>query len=610
MKKLYTLLLGVAVAVSASALTPNRAFTKAEIAKNLKAQSIELVKTNIKSNLTLKTSELEAAMKAAQKQEAAKQQAAAKIPESWEDAGTVMYADAFFLPMLYTAEMGIDVQTFVETCAWEVPVMKSARNESRFKLVDPYHQESFKALWDQIGINQVLGAYDTFFTSDAFDIVIDASNPDFVTMDLQQLFKFTDEAAADMDAPGIWGWPVSGYFLNAGNAASAITARGFASTFKNGIITLKRCVFGISNNKDEAAYNWNGAPEVDGIITFADAKDVKFNYQASTSCPNNKKHTFSVTLGKDLASAKYILYPGELTVSDAILSVFETQFADYLIDITETTGNAFDIEFAEEFGGYGDGPATLVLFGYDADGTRLNGEGHELFFSFDEPEKWQSIGEADFTDDIVAPGWYWEGTPSSDPNADNSQYLGHIETYKVAVEENKETPGLYRLVNPYAAEGWKYTVNNLHQSSDCKHFMVIDATDPNAVEIVPSYPGFVNGRYGHLLVASINYATTPSPSNSGKLENNVITFPTDALVHGYSLDIDDETNRMVMMYANRSGKFKVDLSTCGISDVTIGVNENAPVEYFNLQGVRVANPAAGELVIKRQGDKVSKTVIR
>ena len=43
----------------------------------------------------------------------------------------------------------------------------------------------------------------------------------------------------------------------------------------------------------------------------------------------------------------------------------------------------------------------------------------------------------------------------------------------------------------------------------------------------------------------------------------------------------------------------------------IGVdNADAPVEYFNLLGVRVANPAAGELVIKRQGETVTKTIVR
>lgn len=44
----------------------------------------------------------------------------------------------------------------------------------------------------------------------------------------------------------------------------------------------------------------------------------------------------------------------------------------------------------------------------------------------------------------------------------------------------------------------------------------------------------------------------------------------------------------------------------GITDIT--VEDNAPVEYFNLQGVRVANPESG-LYIRRQGSKVAKVVL-
>lgn len=44
-----------------------------------------------------------------------------------------------------------------------------------------------------------------------------------------------------------------------------------------------------------------------------------------------------------------------------------------------------------------------------------------------------------------------------------------------------------------------------------------------------------------------------------------------------------------------------------ISDINI--DENAPVEYFNLQGIRVANPENG-LYIRRQGNTVSKVIIR
>lgn len=47
----------------------------------------------------------------------------------------------------------------------------------------------------------------------------------------------------------------------------------------------------------------------------------------------------------------------------------------------------------------------------------------------------------------------------------------------------------------------------------------------------------------------------------------------------------------------------------GTSAITdIAADENAPVEYFNLQGIRVDNPTSG-LYIKRQGSKVTKVIM-
>ena len=40
----------------------------------------------------------------------------------------------------------------------------------------------------------------------------------------------------------------------------------------------------------------------------------------------------------------------------------------------------------------------------------------------------------------------------------------------------------------------------------------------------------------------------------------------------------------------------------------IGVDANAPVEYYNLQGVKVANPENG-IFIKKQGNKTTKVVL-
>lgn len=37
---------------------------------------------------------------------------------------------------------------------------------------------------------------------------------------------------------------------------------------------------------------------------------------------------------------------------------------------------------------------------------------------------------------------------------------------------------------------------------------------------------------------------------------------------------------------------------------------DGPVEYFNLQGVRISKPATGQIVIKRQGSTVKKMLMK
>ncbi|MBD5224688.1 MAG: hypothetical protein HDS68_01805 [Bacteroidales bacterium] len=53
-----------------------------------------------------------------------------------------------------------------------------------------------------------------------------------------------------------------------------------------------------------------------------------------------------------------------------------------------------------------------------------------------------------------------------------------------------------------------------------------------------------------------------------------------------------------------------DVTTTGVTDVTAGDAADAQAEYFNLQGMMVKNPAAGTLVIRRQGNEVSKMIVR
>ena len=56
-------------------------------------------------------------------------------------------------------------------------------------------------------------------------------------------------------------------------------------------------------------------------------------------------------------------------------------------------------------------------------------------------------------------------------------------------------------------------------------------------------------------------------------------------------------------------KMTVTISTAtGVEDIT--VDAAAPAEYYNLQGIRVAQPEAGKLYIVKQGDKVSKMLVK
>ncbi len=58
-----------------------------------------------------------------------------------------------------------------------------------------------------------------------------------------------------------------------------------------------------------------------------------------------------------------------------------------------------------------------------------------------------------------------------------------------------------------------------------------------------------------------------------------------------------------------NGKTETPEVPTGINDVTVD-GADAPVEYFDLQGIRVSNPQAGQMVIRRQGTNVEKILVK
>ena len=178
--------------------------------------------------------------------------------------------------------------------------------------------------------------------------------------------------------------------------------------------------------------------------------------------------------------------------------------------------------------------------------------------------------------------------------------------YKVKVYQSTENAGIYRV--DQALKGLYTALNFTSTSPDVE----IDATNTDNVVIdfqsTRINGGTEDGIY-YLLTLSANY---PDPSQTPAAQRATLTktekelvfnFPPKSLAYWPS-----NTSSIYYANLNEAAKLTVALSGVGIDKVADEFNANAPVEYFNLQGQRVANPAEGQLVIVRQGSKVKKVI--
>ena len=93
-----------------------------------------------------------------------------------------------------------------------------------------------------------------------------------------------------------------------------------------------------------------------------------------------------------------------------------------------------------------------------------------------------------------------------------------------------------------------------------------------------------------------------------------VYYPTDQVI---GMLEDGKTYKLTGYFTAISGSstkyFNIIVTGINVSEVggveSVGIDLNAPVEYYNLQGVRVNNPSKGVYIL-RQGDKTSKVVVR
>lgn len=316
--------------------------------------------------------------------------------------------------------------------------------------------------------------------------------------------------------------------------------------------------------------------------------DYSFTAQMD-ECVHNNSIDLKINSGADVASMKYNLVYGDYPASDNNLSIVS--------ESAEPIDKAFNGSIKLNKG-FNNGLYTLFLMSYDADGNLKNGDAYLLSIIDDEPGEWADFCTAYYTDDIIGPIF----------NVGNS-------VLNVDVQYNTMIQNLIRVVEPYTDF---YTDSNIHQCNK-KHYLYLDASNPNRVVLLTSPLGFAADEDGLILCTSKAQQEREKGTSDddieamgyfGKMEttsraaeNFVITFPQSSLVTFFKNSGDEYGG-------NDSNSFRLELtSPIPTSIKEIGSDDvKAPVVYYNLQGMRINEPAKGQVVIRRQGNKSEKIV--
>lgn len=334
-------------------------------------------------------------------------------------------------------------------------------------------------------------------------------------------------------------------------------------------------------------------------IALPGAKDYSVKVAVEAQCTDDNVFNFAMTYGADVDKVKYAILQGIYPPSSGNFGVI----AQYGTDATAATLKGGSIPYTDVAD---NGAYTIFVVAVDDAGAVLEGATAYYDVNIDDAASWQDLGTARYTDDIL-----------------NSVYKNYAtDEYDVAIQVSSSKPGYYRVVNPYT-DNYPLKAKNYHEGNH-KHFMYIDASDPDRVVIETSAIG-VDLGYGAMHVSSLGHlyredgytdeqidamATAEGEDKVdawGKLdkETKTITFPVDAL------RTQEFGDNGTMYIANQNGKFKLVLSELeGVSSISADSDAETPTVYYNLQGVRVDNPAAGQLVIRKQGAKATKILVR
>ncbi len=432
---------------------------------------------------------------------------------------------------------------------WNVTIEENTETPGLYRFV-PYHKYS--------GIAEWITASD-----DVTCMIIHAENPDKVWMEdfkpypEYEMFWFTH-----MVPESGWEAEPAGYgILSEGVISFPASCMAFVNIY--------------DENQQWFATNTSGSFKIE--LPGGESYEDYSLFLENPYCGADNSVPVTITCGNSTASMKYAIYKGPKE-ADAQLA------ADIAANGTLIEKGEQSIKCPAH------GMYTLVVVTLDNNGNLKEYKKTEIYGLYDNDDDWKSLGKTTYHEAIIAEHYEYDYTD-----------------LQVEIQENIHTPGYYRLVNPYA----EYEYNYIERVDGHNHYMYIHAENPKAVWIENSPLGadfgYGDGRISSVVAQAIENGFTLQEALDSGLEvgfinnENAIVFPEWGIKYADRDYFDGE------WYSSGLG-FKLQLPDNAGIDSIISQDDNTPVQYYNMQGIKLNSKPSGIMYIEKHGSTVTKHI--
>ncbi len=521
--------------------------------------------------------------------------AAAVEGETWKPIGTGLFRENFL-------HVTWNLSSYPEV---EVEIMESEQVPGRYRIMNPY--ANYPA--------ELIGSPGC--KEGEWYITVDASDPEHCYIETSRTGFYGGVAASGALAVLVAGSVADDYYNNLYGDWELAEIENRCGKLVDGAITFPPNALLTSYWPEDVEFDlgdisWAhtdekgmfrlklpGAPDLDIAGSLKGINDAKTEL------------SFEITLGASVEKARVALVPGRNYEGNDHEGVISGETPSVEINASGTV----TFPYTE------DGFYTLVVVPY-LDGTPRTPFFNTMEIAFNEDE-WRKAGQALYRDGIFS------GVEEMIPYG----FVYPTYEYYVDVEESVEKPGYLRLVDPYGdcsplSSGYTYDTTS-------KHYLYIDATDPDFVMIERMNDVGLNLGYGRMEIWSktnrlmfgndkdyyqlwVNAKWSEDDiyqmacDNAGLFYEDEITFPKNAIHVSFS-----DVHYGVWYSGNSKNEFRLKFQPGQIrgaqsTDVnTIAADIDAPAEYYRLDGTRAdASALTPGLYIIRQGSKATKTLIR